>query len=170
MTASPTGKLRDAPAWKRPVIRAAQSRIGGWWFINVGRRIDPFLLRASNGRISTALGQPVLLLEMRGAKTGQPRSLPLVYATDGDDILLVASKGGSPKHPSWYHNLRAHPNVAVLAGRRSGPSVAREAADQERERLWDLVTTGYPGYDAYQARTGGRTIPVVVLEPEPEHL
>jgi deazaflavin-dependent oxidoreductase (nitroreductase family) len=158
-------ELRDIPAWKRPVVRLARSKAGSWWFINVSRHVDPFVLRATGGRLSTVLGAPVLLLEMVGAKSGKPRSLPLVYGTDGDNILLVASKGGAPEHPLWYHNLKANPDVKVLAGRRSGKYVAHEATENERERAWELVTRVYPGYNTYQQRAAGRTIPVMVLTP-----
>jgi len=158
-------ELADIPAWKRPIVRAAQSPFGAWWFINVSRHVDPYLLRATGGRVSSVLGARVLLLKMTGAKSGRPRELPLVYATDGASILLVASKGGAPEHPLWYRNLKAHPDVEVLAGGRSGRYTAHEATGAERERTWELVTQGYPGYNAYQRRAGGRTIPVMVLDP-----
>lgn len=153
------------PWWRRPLIALAQSKASSWWFINVGRRIDPYLLRATKGRVSSVVGAPVLLATMRGAKTGKQRSLPLVYATDGDDILLVASKGGAAEHPGWYRNMKANPDVEVLAGRRSGPYIAHEADEAERERAWKIVTHVYPGYETYQRRTGGRIIPVMVLKP-----
>lgn len=167
MTTDANASLAKVSAWKRPIVRLGRTRAGGWYFLNVARHIDPFLLRATGGRLHLSLGAaPVLLLKMRGAKTGKPRSLPLVYAPDGRNILLVASKAGATKNPAWYHNLKAHPEISVLAGKRSGNYRAREAEPgAERERLWDMVTTIYPGYDTYQTRTGGRTIPVMVLEP-----
>ena len=148
----------------RILEKAAATRAGAWFFIEVAHHIDPFLLRVSRGRISVAVGQPILLLTVKGAKSGKPRETPLVFATDGDDIVLVASRGGAPRHPAWYHNLKANPEVDVIApGGRSGAYVAREAEDEERERLWEVATRVYSGYDTYQRRTGGRRIPVMVL-------
>jgi deazaflavin-dependent oxidoreductase (nitroreductase family) len=118
----------------------------------------------SNGRLSISIGQPVLLLTTRGAKSGDPRSAPLLYALDGDRIVLIASKAGNPRHPSWYHNLKAHPDVDVKAKGRSGRYRAREADGEERARLWGIANDLYRGYDVYQERAGGRRIPVIVLE------
>jgi deazaflavin-dependent oxidoreductase (nitroreductase family) len=149
--------------WERVLARFAASPAGGWYFINVANRIDKHLVPATRGRLSTAIGQQVLVVETVGAKSGQARRIPLVYVTDGDDIVLVASKGGAPRHPAWYHNLRAHPEVRVWAAGRAGRYRAREAAGAERERLWQLAVDYYPGYEAYQRRAGQRRIPVMVL-------
>ena len=144
--------------------RFAASRAGGWYFINVANKVDKHLVPATRGALSTAIGQQVLVVETIGAKSGQARRIPLVYVTDGDDIVLIASKGGAPKNPAWYHNLKAHPEVQVWAKKRSGSYRAREAHGEERERLWAKAADYYPGYDTYQGRTGGRRIPVMVLE------
>lgn len=156
---------RDRSVWERAMTAFAASRPGGWMFVNVFNRIDPMLLRLSGGRLSVAVGQPVLLLTTTGARSGQRRQSPLLYSTDGKRIVLVASKAGSPRHPAWYHNVMAHPDVDVLAPGRSGRYRAREAQGEERERLWRQVNELYSGYDAYQERAGERRIPVVVLEP-----
>ena len=150
---------------QRQVERFASTRPGGWFFVNVANRIDPALLRLSRGRLSVAVRQPVLLLSTRGARTGQTRSTPLLYCTDGDRMVLVASKAGSAHHPAWYRNLTANPQVEVIAPGRSGRYVAREAEGEERERLWARAVEIYSGYDVYQGRAGARRIPVVVLEP-----
>ncbi len=150
---------------QRAAERLASSKAGAWYFVNVTSRIDPWILKRTNGRLSSIPGQPVLLLRHTGAKSGQARETPLVYATDGARIVLIASKGGAPSHPAWYHNLKAHPDVEVVAKDRSGRYVAHEAEGEERERLWKAATAVYGGYDVYQARTGGRRIPVMVLEP-----
>lgn len=150
---------------ERRVEALAQSKAGGWYFIHVTRHIDPWLLRVSRGRLHTIVGQQVLLLTATGAKSGASRSVPLVYIADGDDIVLTASKGGSPSHPAWYHNLEAHPEVEVIAAGRSGRYRAHEASGDERDRLWDEVVDYYAGYATYQKRTGGRTIPLMVLTP-----
>jgi deazaflavin-dependent oxidoreductase (nitroreductase family) len=161
----PAPRTRTLRPWERQLERVAQTRPGGWFFVNVGNRIDPTLLRLTGGRLSTAIGQPVLLLTHRGARSGEQRSTPLVYGTDGGDIVLIGSKAGSDRHPAWYHNLRAHPRVQVLAPKRSGDYVAREAEGAERERLWAKMVDLYAGYDTYQTRAGSRRIPVIVLSP-----
>ena len=144
--------------------KLAASRFGGWYFINVANKVDKHLVPATNGRMSSAVGQQVLVVETIGAKSAQARRIPLVYVTDGEAIVLIASKGGAPKHPAWYHNLKAHPEVQVWAKGRSGRYRAREAEGEERERLWAKAVDYYAGYDTYQARTGGRRIPVMVLD------
>jgi deazaflavin-dependent oxidoreductase (nitroreductase family) len=151
--------------WDRLLERAVSSRPGAWMFVNVNSRIDPWLLKRTNGRVSLALGQPVLLLTHTGARSGQPRETPLLFLGDGERIVLTASKGGAATHPAWYHNLRAHPDCDVLApGGRSGRYAAREAKGAEREELWAKVNDLYGGYERYQGRTGGRSIPLMVLE------
>jgi deazaflavin-dependent oxidoreductase (nitroreductase family) len=151
--------------WERQLERFAATRPGGWFFVHVGNRIDPTLLRLTGGRFSTGVGQPVLLLTHRGARSGKQRTTPLAYQTDGDDIVLIASKAGSASHPAWYHNLRAHPRVQVVARKRGGEYVAREAEGDERDRLWAKMVDFYAGYDTYQLRAGSRRIPVIVLSP-----
>jgi deazaflavin-dependent oxidoreductase (nitroreductase family) len=149
-----------------PLVRLAASRAGSWWFLNPANRIDRWLVPATNGRLSSAPGQNICVVETIGAKSGQRRRIPLQYAMDGDDIVLVASKGGAPKHPAWFHNLRAHPDVRVWANKgRSGDYRARVAEGEERERLWRIAAARYPGYDTYAERAGGREIPVVTLSP-----
>jgi len=145
--------------------RFASSKAGGWYFINVANKIDKHLVPATDGRVSSAVGQQVLVVETIGGKSGQRRRIPLVYITDGDRIVLVASKGGAAKNPAWYHNLKANPEVQVWAKGRSGRYRAREAEGEERERLWAEAVDYYAGYETYQSRTGGRRIPVMVLDP-----
>jgi deazaflavin-dependent oxidoreductase (nitroreductase family) len=149
----------------RALVNLASSKPGAWMFVNVANRVDKHLVPATNGWVSTVPGSQVLAIETIGAKSGQARRTPLVYATDGDRIVLIASKGGAAKNPGWYHNLKANPEVQVWAKRRCGRYRAREAEGDERQRLWKVATEYYPGYDTYQDRTGGRRIPVIVLEP-----
>ena len=151
--------------WELMLERWASSPAGGWYFINVANKIDKHLVPATDGRVSSAVGQQVLVVETIGGKSGQRRRIPLVYITDGDRIVLVASKGGAAKNPAWYHNLKANPEVQVWAKGRSGRYRAREAEGEERERLWAEAVDYYAGYETYQSRTGGRRIPVMVLEP-----
>jgi F420H(2)-dependent quinone reductase len=125
-----------------------------------------FVYRASGGLIGHKMpgAPPTLLLTHVGAKSGQTRISPLTYTRgDGDDLVLVASKGGYPKNPAWFHNLKAHPDTEVQVGREHRPVHARVATAEERERLWPRVVENYGGYADYQKRTE-RTIPLVILE------
>jgi F420H(2)-dependent quinone reductase len=143
----------------------AQTRMGGWLFIHVLPAIDRPLLRLSRGRLSTGMGQTYVLLHARGAKSGIERTTPLLGTRSGDMILLVASKAGAARHPAWFHNVRKNPDVAVTVDGKRRSVRARVADGEERERLWAVVCDHYSGYATYQTRTGGRVIPVVVLEP-----
>lgn len=107
---------------------------------------------------------PSLLLDHVGARSGRHRVSPLVYGQDGSNLVLVASKGGYPKNPAWYHNLMANPDTTVQVGSKHLPVHARVASADERPRLWKLMVGVYGGYEAYRRRTE-REIPLVVLEP-----
>jgi deazaflavin-dependent oxidoreductase (nitroreductase family) len=107
---------------------------------------------------------PMLLLDHVGAKSGVKRTTPLVYVDDSPNVVLVASKGGHPKNPAWYHNLRANPDTTVQIGSERRPVHARVADAQEREQLWPKAVATYSGYRGYQQRTA-RQIPLVILEP-----
>jgi deazaflavin-dependent oxidoreductase (nitroreductase family) len=107
----------------------------------------------------------MLLLDHVGAKSGTKRSSPPLYVPDGPNLVIIASKGGFPKHPAWYHNLKANPETHVQVGRERRPVHARVATPEERERLWPRVVEEYRSYADYQARSRGREIPLVILEP-----
>lgn len=107
---------------------------------------------------------PFLLLDHVGARTGTKRTTPLVYVRDGADVVIVASKGGHPRHPAWFHNLRANPDTEIQIGSRRMPVRARVATPEERARLWPKALDVYGGYRGYQEHTE-REIPLVVLEP-----
>jgi F420H(2)-dependent quinone reductase len=109
-------------------------------------------------------GPSMLLLDHTGAKSGKRRTSPLLYVRDGDNVVIVASKGGHPRHPAWFHNLQANPDTTVQVGSRRRPVHARLATAAERDRLWSKAVASYGGYREYQARTD-REIPLVVLEP-----
>ncbi|MCB0997163.1 MAG: nitroreductase family deazaflavin-dependent oxidoreductase [Acidimicrobiales bacterium] len=108
-------------------------------------------------------GATCLVLTTTGAKSGQTRKTALICGFDGDACVVVASMGGAPKHPSWYHNLVANPTVRVQVKGDRFEAVARTAEGAERDRLWKLMTDIWPNYDEYTKRTD-RVIPVVVLE------
>ena len=124
--------------------------------------------RASGGRLGASApgGIPVLLLTTTGRKSGRARTWPLGYLRDGEALVVIASAGGGPRHPAWYHNLRAHPEVTVQLGREVRRMRAAVAQGAERDRLWALVTARYPVYARYEGATA-RQIPVVVLRPLP---
>ena len=130
--------------------------------------VHQWLYEHSDGRIGASLGgRPMLLLRTVGRRSGQPRTAALLYVPDGDAYVVIASKGGAPQHPGWFHNLTAQPDVEIQVGRERISVRARVAEGEERSRLWaraDQVNQGQ--YDVYQSRTK-RVIPVVVLERRP---
>jgi F420H(2)-dependent quinone reductase len=110
-------------------------------------------------------GAPLVLITTQGAKSGVWRRTCLIGASDGSDVVIVASKGGAPKHPSWYHNLEANPRVWVQQGADTFWTVAHTATPDEKPRLWDKMVGLYSDYADYQVKTD-RDIPVVVLVRE----
>jgi F420H(2)-dependent quinone reductase len=122
--------------------------------------------RASHGLIGHRVpgAPPMLLLDHVGAKSARKRTSPLAYAVDGENLILIASKGGYPKNPAWFHNLLANPDTTVQVGSRRRDVRARVADPQERKRLWPMVVSVYGGYEDYRRRTD-REIPLVILEP-----
>ena len=129
-------------------------------------KANTWLYRVSGGRLGNKFthGAPVFLLDTKGRKSGEPRTAPLIYLQDGDDYVLVASKGGMSHHPAWYLNLEANPECEVEIGRARSPMRARRVSDEEKATLWPRLLAIYPDYDDYQARTD-RNIPVVRLSP-----
>lgn len=128
--------------------------------------IDRWLIPRSRGRLKVALGQPILLLRTRGAKSGQERTAPLLYTPHDGAFIVVASKAGAPHDPAWFHNLRAHPDAVSIE--LDGNRIAvrpRIVEGPERDELWRRVNDNYNGYEKYAHRAGDRTIPLVVLEP-----
>lgn len=110
-------------------------------------------------------GRPLLLLTTKGAKSGEERTTPLVYSSDGERLVIIASMGGAPKHPAWYLNLVANPDVTVEVGTEKFGAKARVANGEERERLYAQQAAAMPAFNEYAQKTT-RVIPVVVLERE----
>jgi deazaflavin-dependent oxidoreductase (nitroreductase family) len=110
---------------------------------------------------------PCLILKTIGRKSGEAKLLPLIYGEDGDRFVIVASKGGAPKHPAWYLNLEAKPEVGFQVGPRKYRGHASTAEGADRDRLFKMMEGVFPPYTAYQAKTD-REIPVVILAPESE--
>lgn len=107
-------------------------------------------------------GAPVCLLTTRGRRSGERRTVPLLYLADGDDLIVVASQGGAPRHPGWFFNLQADPAAVVEIGRQRLAVSARQVDDDERSRLWPRLSAMYPPYETYQQRTS-RRIPLMRL-------
>jgi deazaflavin-dependent oxidoreductase (nitroreductase family) len=150
---------------RRTGERLAASRPGSWLFLNVFPHIDRVLLRLSRGYLSLSVGQPVVLLETRGARSGARRSTPLMCMPTGEQIILIASNAGGTRHPGWYFNLRKNPEATVTLRGQKRQMVAHDAVGSEREDLWKRAVDFYGGYAIYQQRAGTRQIPVVVLSP-----
>jgi len=126
-----------------------------------------FLYRRTGGRLGhkiPGLQGRMLLLDHVGARSGIHRTSPLQYVEDGNDLVVIASKGGYEKNPAWYYNLKANPDTTVQVGSEYRAVHAREAKPEERDRLWDKAVAIYRPYEDYKARAG-RQIPLIVLEP-----
>jgi deazaflavin-dependent oxidoreductase (nitroreductase family) len=128
--------------------------------------VHTHVYRLTNGVVGHRFpgAPPMLLLDHVGAKSGIERTTPLVYVDDSPDVVLVASKGGHPQNPAWYHNLLANPDTTVQVGGARRAVHARVATPAQRERLWPKAVATYAGYGGYQERTA-REIPLVILEP-----
>jgi deazaflavin-dependent oxidoreductase (nitroreductase family) len=133
----------------------------------LGRLMDghKLIYRATNGLIGHRIPgfPPMLLLDHVGARSGRPRTSPLAYVRDGDAYVVIASKGGNPRNPGWFHNLRANPDTTIQVGSRRLAVRARVATPEERERLWPRAVDVWGPYESYQRRTR-RQIPLVILE------
>ena len=144
----------------RFLVKLSKTPIAAWL-----RSAHSALYRASGGKIGNkTFGCETFLLTTTGAKTGKPRTAPLLYLKDGKHFVIVASNGGSPAHPAWFVNLTKTPEATVQIGRDAMKVRARQANAQEKARLWPRLTKFYEGYEVYQSVTK-REIPVVILEP-----
>ena len=142
-----------------------EEKIGGV-VVKVMSALNTFAYRLTGGRIGGRFmgGAPVLLLITIGRKSGERRTAPLLYIKEGNDYVIVASKGGMSTHPLWYRNIEANPNVEIEIGREKFKAHARRASDEEKRALWPKLVAMYPDYNDYQARTA-RDIPVLILSP-----
>ncbi len=157
MTAKPKPEGLDDPIV--PKIIAAMSKANVWLYQKTGGRLG------STWRVGAAFprGVPVCLLTTVGRKTGARRTTPLLFIEDGDDVVVVGSQGGLPKHPQWYLNLLVNPRATLQIKRDVREVVARVADPEERARLWPRLVAHYADFESYQAWTD-REIPVIVLE------
>jgi deazaflavin-dependent oxidoreductase (nitroreductase family) len=155
------------PTWQKPLLKVAASPLGSWFFLNIAPFLDKLLLRAFGGKISTTAGQPTLILQHTGAKSGQVRQTPLLcLPLPQGEFVIVASNGGSTKHPAWYYNLRKQPQVQVTFEQQTANYSARELDAEESAIIWPKLDALYPGYISYRKRAGSRQIPLFVLTPQ----
>jgi deazaflavin-dependent oxidoreductase (nitroreductase family) len=153
---------RPRSFFSRAYAALSSTRLGRFISANVTWKVDPYLLRATHGRVGMSLVLPTALLETRGAKSGAVRRNAVIYFHDQDQITIVASKAGAAKHPAWFHNLVAHPDV-TFAGIPMRATVVSDEA--ECQRLWTLADRVFAPYATYrrEAARANRTIPVVQL-------
>lgn len=155
-------------AVQRAVARFAASGPGSWLLADVLHRVDRPVHRLTGGRhtvTSLLSGLPVAMVTTTGARTGQPRSVPLIVVPIEDRLALVASNYGQPHHPSWSHNLLANPDGTIVVEGRTWPFRARQVTGAERARVWERCTRLYPGYETYVRRAAPRVIRVFLLDP-----
>lgn len=148
----------------RLMARIALSRIGRFVSRHVGWKLDPILLRLTGNRVATTAVIPTAVLETRGARSGETRRNAVIYFHDGGRVIIAASYAGAPRHPDWFHNALAHPDVR-LGGVPMRAAVVEDIAEQER--LWSLANRVFPGFAVYRRQAGaaGRTIPLIALTP-----
>jgi deazaflavin-dependent oxidoreductase (nitroreductase family) len=153
---------RPRSRFSRLYAALANTRLGRFLSVHVVWKLDPYLLRATRGRVGLGLVMPTALLETRGARSGAARCNAVIYFHDGDRVTIVASKLGYPRHPAWFHNLLADPDV-TLGGIPMRATVVRD--DAERRRLWALADRVFAPYAAYrrEAAKADRVIPIVQL-------
>jgi len=140
------------------------ARLPPRWLLKLFTKINVVVYKLSAGRLMNQLsGMPILLVEMTGVKSGRTRTIPLMCVPNGEGFALVASQGGAPRHPVWYHNLVAKPDVRITYAGQTKEMTVREVFDQEKTEIWEICCQYYPPYQAYQDRTD-RKIPVFVCE------
>ena len=134
------------------------------WLLKTFTKFNVFVYQVSGGRLMNKLsGMPIVLVNMRGAKSGKMKTIPLMYVPHDSGVILVASQGGAPKHPVWYYNLIKNPDVEITQGGQTRKLTARRVSDEEKAELWPTCVKHYPPYEQYQKRTD-RNIPVFICE------
>ena len=163
-----TKSYADANIVQRILRRFAASGPGSWFFARVLHHIDRPVYRLTRGRYTFASlvsGIPVVMLTTTGAKSGKPRTVPVLGLHTEGGLAVIASNFGQHRNPAWYHNLRANPEGEVAMGRERSRFRARVAEGEERAQIWDLGLKVYPGWSQYERRASHRRITVFVLEP-----
>ena len=136
------------------------------FFMRWATKLNVAVFRLTKGRVMNKFigGYPVCIVTTKGAKTGKVRRIALIHLPHGENNLLVASQGGMPSNPVWYHNIVAYPDIQIMVGGDEKTYRARQISDEEKAELWPHLLSLYPGFDEYQARTD-RNIPVFSCEP-----
>jgi deazaflavin-dependent oxidoreductase (nitroreductase family) len=149
----------------RAYAALAATRLSRFISRHVSWKLDPLLLRATRGRIASTLMFPTAVLETTGAKSGARRRNAIIYFHDGEEVTIAASNAGSARNPSWYHNLRAHPDV-VFGGIAMRATVVDD--ETQRDRLWQVADNVFPAFASYRidAAKANRVIPIVQLTPQ----
>ena len=153
---------------QRTVYKIASSKPGAWLFSRLAHRLDEAVLRRTNNRkslTSILTGTQVIIATTIGAKSGKPRSVPLLGLIKDQKVILVASNWGQSHYPNWYYNLIANPEVQLTIGQEVKSYIAREATQNEYDDYWEQVVEMYPGYVNYKKRAANRKIPLMVLSP-----
>ena len=153
---------RPRGPFSRAFASFSATRLGRLFSAKVVWKVDPYLLRATHGRLGMGLVLPTALLETTGAKSGTARRNAVIYFHDGSLVTIVASKAGAPKHPAWFCNLKAHPDV-TFGGIPMRATVVED--DAERQRIWKLADSVFAPYATYrrEAAAANRTIPIIQL-------
>lgn len=151
--------------YQRFMHRLAATAAARWFGIHVGARVDPTLYRLTRGRWATTSFFPLVLMTAKGRKSGEPRTVALLYFTQGEEVILTASSFGRQKHPAWYSNARANPEVELTQRGSTFRYRVREVTGAERDDLYDLSKRLYHGYGLYEKRATERTIPMLALRP-----
>jgi deazaflavin-dependent oxidoreductase (nitroreductase family) len=159
---------KQANPLERCIRWFASTAPGSWLFARLLQPLDAIVLRLTGGRralSSIVAGLPTVWLTTTGARSGRPRTVPLVGLTTDRGVAIIASNFGQTHHPAWSHNLKAHPEASARIGRRELPVRAVVAEGERRAAIWAQAVALYPGYDTYEARASHRDIVVWVLEP-----
>jgi deazaflavin-dependent oxidoreductase (nitroreductase family) len=152
-------------AEKRPrPITETQTKVLKWIMTPFSRFNAWRYIRSKGKSMGTFLGRDICVASMTGAKSGKRRDVPLMYVPYRDGVILVASLGGAPKHPTWYYNLVKNPDIDVHVKGETLALRARQASPEEKAQVWPICCEHYPDYAIYQARTD-RDIPVFICEP-----
>lgn len=162
------GEIKRPNAVQRLLHRFLMLRPITAFFAPRVHRLDEAVLKFTGGKFTAAeiLGWKIIQLATIGAKTKQPRKMPLVGVFDGEKIAIIASSFGREHNPGWYYNLKAHPECEVLFNGETGKYMARETDGEEYSRYWKLAVSYYEGYEKYKERAAHRHIPVMLLEPK----
>jgi deazaflavin-dependent oxidoreductase (nitroreductase family) len=162
------GKINKPNTFQKLLHRFFMLRPVTAFFASRVHRLDKIILALTKGKYTSAefLGWNIIQLTTVGAKSHQPRTIPLVGLFDGEKIGLIASSFGREHNPGWYYNLKAHPECEVVFKGKTGKYIARELGGGEYEYYWQLAIANYAGYAKYKERAAHRHIPVILLEPK----